>query len=203
MPVRSRRLTSERFFDLMRKRNRRNAAKIDRGIEGRSLADVTVLMADSSGFSRKTHQYGILQFLSVMTHCYDRIIPLLERRRGICLSRNADNIVAMFEDPADAVQAAIDMHRWLLRRNRRLPDAEQYNICIGINCGTVIRLADNVYGDMVNIAAKMGEDLAGKDEILVTREVAERIRGRFASQYDRSTEIGGQTIELHRIDYPV
>lgn len=202
MPERKRgRLTSKAFFDLMRKRTRRNAARIDGDIESRSLDDVTVLMADSSGFSRKTHQYGILQFLAVMTHCYDRIIPLLERRGGVCLTRNADNIVALFEDPAAAIRGAIDMQRWLVKRNAGLPDAEQYNICIGINSGTAVRLADNVYGDMVNIAAKIGEDLAGKDEILVTKDVAERVGARFPIRYDRTVELGGRMVELHEVQY--
>lgn len=201
MPRRKGRLSSKAFFDVLRKRNRRNAAKVDHEIEARSLDDVTVLMADSSGFSRKTHSYGILQFLAVMTHCYDRIIPLLERRGGVCLSRNADNIVALFEDPAAAIRGAIDMQRWLIRRNKGLPDAEQYNICIGINCGTVVRLADNVYGDMVNIAAKIGEDLAAKDQILVTRTVAERVGAEFEIRYDRSVEVGAQMVELHHVEY--
>lgn len=57
------------------------------------------------------------------------------------------------------------MQLWLRRRNRRLPAPEQHGIRIGINYSTVVRLTDNVYGDMVNIAEKSGEDLAGKDEI--------------------------------------
>lgn len=81
------RLGSEAFFDVLRTRNRRNAARVDRDIEARSLDDVTVVMVDSSGFSRKTHAYGILQFLAIMTHCYDQIIPRLERRGGICLAK--------------------------------------------------------------------------------------------------------------------
>jgi class 3 adenylate cyclase len=159
----AKRYTSEAFFDVLRKRTTRNAPTIDTEIESRSLDDVTVMMVDSSGFSRKTHAYGIIQFLAVMTHCYDRIIPRLEARGGITLSRNADNIFALFEKPDDAVRAAIDMQQWLQKRNIGKPDQEQYSVCIGINSGTVVRLADNVYGDMVNVAAKIGEDLAAKD----------------------------------------
>lgn len=196
-----RRLSSAAFFDLLRERNRRNAARIDREIEGRSLDDVTVVMADSSGFTRKTNQYGILQFLAVMTHCYDRLVPLIERRGGVCLSRNADNLLALYEDPATAIRGAIDMQRWLMRRNRTLPDAEQYSVCIGINCGTVVRLRDNVYGDMVNVAAKVGEDLAARDQILVTKAVADRVGSRFSLRYDRSVKIGNEVIQLHEVSY--
>jgi class 3 adenylate cyclase len=195
------RLSSKAFFDVLRTRTPRNAARVDREIEKVSLDDVTVVMVDSSGFSRKTHEYGIIQFLAVMTHCYDKIIPLLEKRGGVCLSRNADNIVALFEEPAAAVRGAIDMQRWLIRRNAKLPDKEQYSVCIGINCGTVVRLKDNVYGDMVNIGAKIGEDLAARDQILVTKEVATRAGGQFDIRYDRSVEIGKQLIELHEVRF--
>lgn len=200
-PKPKRRLSSNAFFDLLRTRNRRNAGRIDREIEAASLDDVTVLMADSSGFSRKAHAYGIIQFLSVMTHCYDKVIPLMEKRGGVCLSRNADNIVALFEDPVTAINAAVDTQKWLVKRNEGLPDQEQYNLCIGINSGTVIRLADNVYGDMVNVAAKLGEDVAAKDQILVTGDVARRVRSVFPIRYDRTIEIGKQMVELHEVQY--
>ncbi len=195
------RLSSKAFFDVLRTRTPKNASRVDREIEVRSIDDVTVVMVDSSGFSRKSHEYGIIQFLAVMTQCYDKIIPLLEKRSGVCLSRNADNIVALFDDPASAIRGAIDMQRWLLRRNAKLPDKEQYSVCIGINCGPVIRLKDNVYGDMVNIGAKVGEDLAAKDQILVTGAVADRVGGLFDIRYDRSVEIGKQLVALHEVRY--
>ena len=72
---------------------------------------------------------------------------------------------------------------------------------IGIHYGRLVRLRDNAYGDTVNIAAKIGEDLAAKDEILVTRAVADRVRDRFRCAYSRSTEIGGRTFELCRVRY--
>ena len=202
-PRKQKRLTSDAFFDVLRTRTTRNAGRVDKEIEERSLDDVTVMMVDSSGFSRKTHAYGVIQFLAVMTHCYDRIIPRLEARGGICLSRNADNIFALFEKPADAVRAAIDMQQWLQKRNLGKPDQEQYSVCIGINSGTVVRLADNVYGDMVNIAAKLGEDLAAKDQILVTKAVAEQVGKTYDIRYDRTVEVGSQMIELHEVQYEV
>lgn len=66
-----------------------------------------------------------------------------------------------------------------------------------------MRLRDNVYGDMVNVAAKMGEDLAARDQILVTRAVVDRVGTAFATRYDRSVELGGQVLELHDVQYDV
>lgn len=190
-------LSTKQFFALLRRRNRRNAAAIDRRIEASGLEEWTVLMADASGFTRRTREYGILQFLAVMTQCQEKLMPVIRRHRGICISHGADNILAVFRSPEDAVRGAVAMQRWLRRRNRGLPDRERFNICIGIDVGPVIRLTDNLYGATVNAAAKIGEDLAGKDEILVTRDVAKRVRAR--TSYSRSTELGGRTIELFRV----
>lgn len=194
-------LGAQEFFELLRRRTRSGAEATDRAIERRSLAELTVMMCDSSGFSRKTHEYGILQFLAVMTRCYDRLIPILERRGGLCLSHNADNILAVFEDTPAAVRAAVDMHRWLKRRNAGLPEPERFNICIGLHHGSLIRLMDNVFGATVNVAARLGEDVAGKDEIVLTARAAERARGACRLEYSKSIEIGGRPFELYQARY--
>ncbi len=71
---------SKRFFALLRRRTRRNAAAIDRRIEASGLEEWTVLMADAPGFSRRTQEHGILQFLAVMTQAQHRLMPVIRRR---------------------------------------------------------------------------------------------------------------------------
>jgi len=194
-------MTSTQFFGLLRLRTRKNAERIDARIERRSVQELAVLMCDSSGFSRKTNEYGILQFLATMTYCYDRLIPVIRKRRGIVLSHDADNLLAVFDDAVDAVAASADVHRWLRRYNSGKHESERYNVCIGIHFGKLLRLKNNVFGGTVNVAAKIGEDLAEKDEILVTKEVADRVKKRFRADYARSTPLGGRTVELYRIRY--
>jgi class 3 adenylate cyclase len=193
-------LSSREFFRLMRKRAKEGPVRIDKLID-RHVDDYAVMMCDSSGFSRITAEHGILQFLSVMTVCYDGLIPLLESIEGECLSHNADNILAVFKKPAKAVEAAVAMHRWLAARNMGLADKDRFNVCIGIHMGSVVRLKKNVFGDVVNVAAKLGEDLAAKDEILITGPVARKVKGRFDIDYARTAEIGGRSFELHRVRY--
>lgn len=193
-------LSSREFFRLLRKRWKEGPKRIDKLIAGH-VDDCVVMMCDSSGFSRITAEHGILQFLMVMTVCYDGLIPLLESHEGECLSHNADNILAVFKDPAKAAAAAVAMHRWLQRRNAKLPEKDRFNVCIGLHMGPVVRLKTNVFGDVVNVAAKLGEDLAAKDEVLVTSAVAAKLKGRFDVRYARSAEIGGRTFELHRVHY--
>lgn len=194
-------LEREEFFRLLRTRTPRNAEAFDRAFREKAEREMTVWVSDSSGFTRKAHEYGILQFLAVMIRCYGYVVPILRRHGGRVHSQNADNILAKFSDPVRALRAAVAVQRRLRTYNRAKKDAEQFHLCIGIHCGRGLELANDVYGDCVNVASKVGEDLAGKGEILVTGEVARRVKGRFRGTYTRSAELGGRTFELYRVSY--
>lgn len=194
-------MTRKELYTLLRRRTRKTADRVDPSVEARCLQELVILTSDASGFSRKTHEFGIIQFLAVLIQCYDRLIPILKKHRGECVYEGADNILAVFKEPKDAVAAAIEMHRWLKRRNASLPEAEQFNICIGVHRGKVLRLKDGVFGGSVNVAGKIGEDLAAKDEILVTHKITEVLPPSFKKEYSRSTQVGGRTYELYKIRY--
>lgn len=193
--------TTEALFARLRRRTKANADDLDRELEQRCVRELTVLMCDSSGFTRKTHDYGILQFLAVMTRVYDAAIPLVRRRRGAVIHHGADNLLAVFPDPASAADAALDVMRWLRVYNKGKKDPEQFQLCMGIHHGKVLRLKDGIFGDKVNIAAKIGEDLAGAEEILVTGEVEARLPTRVKRAYARSVTLGGKEFALHRLKY--
>lgn len=194
-------LTSEQFFYLLRRNGARDVDKISQRIESRCLDELTVLCSDSSGFSRRTQEFGIIQFLTVMTECYDKLIPMLERRRGECLSHNADNLLAVFRSPSDAVAAAVDMNRWLDKRNEGLPESRVFNICVGIHAGKLLRLKDNVFGDTVNVASKLGEDVAGKGDVLISEKVAEQLDRRVKRKPFRTVAVGRKNFKLFRVLY--
>ena len=193
--------TAEQLFERLRGRNKSNADRMDREIENQCVRDVTVMMCDSSGFTRRTHEYGILHFLAVMTDVYDRVEPIVLKHRGTVISRGADNLLAVFDAPAHGVDAAIAMQRLLAKFNDGKPDRDQFQLCMGFHHGKVLRLKDGIFGDKVNIASKIGEDLASAEEILVTGEVAKKLPARVKRSYARSVELGGKSFELHRVKY--
>ncbi|HZE96438.1 MAG TPA: adenylate/guanylate cyclase domain-containing protein [Planctomycetota bacterium] len=197
----SRPLDSREFFRLLQQRTARSAGRIDRILRERAEREVTVFVCDTSGFTRKTHAYGIAHFLAVMTRGYRSIHPLLQKRRGLVVSQAADNLIALFPDPANAVRASIDIQRKLRRFNVGKHDADQFHLSIGIETGPAMVLIDNVYGATVNVAAKIGEDLAGKGEILVTGGVAKLVKRAHRCTYDRSAELGGRAFEIFRVPY--
>lgn len=189
----------EQFFAILRKRRDATADDVDRELEARCVRELTVMMCDSSGFSRKTHDYGILQFLAVMTRCYDALVPVVSKHGGCTIAHGADNLLAVFPDPVHAADAAVAMQRWLAAYNEGKEDREQFNLCIGLHHGKILRLRDDVYGDKVNVAAKIGEDLASKDEILATGEVARKLPARLKRKYARSVALGGKDFELYQV----
>ncbi len=193
--------TSDQLFERLRGRTRQNADAMDRDIEDECVSEVTVMMCDSSDFTRRTHDYGILHFLAVMTIVYDLVEPIVAKKGGTVISRGADNLIAIFDDPSKGVEAAIAMQRLLAKFNEGKTDRDQLQLCMGFHHGSILRLKDAIFGDKVNIAAKIGEDLASAEEILVTGEVARRLGPKIKRSYARSVDLGGKTFELHRVKY--
>ena len=197
----SRSLDSREFFSLLQRRTARTAERIDQLLRDRSERDVVVFVSDSSGFTRKTHEYGVEQFLAVMTQCYRRLVPVVRKNRGTLVAHNADNMLAVFDRAEHALRASVEIQQWLRRFNAGKKDRDQFHLCIGIESGRAFVLKDNVYGACVNIASKLGEDLAGKGEILVTGGVADQVKRRFRCSYNRTSMIGGKSFELYRVSY--
>jgi class 3 adenylate cyclase len=157
-----------------------------------------ILAADSSGFTRTTQRLGIVHFLGIMTLAYRELGPIIERGGGSVLSENADNIMAIFDDPRAAAAAAQEMQAALARRNDAVPDVERFSMCIGIDYGRVLRLSDNAYGDHVNKAFKIGEDLARRGETLVTHAVA-AVLDEGSATYIRTAHLGDEEVKLYRV----
>jgi class 3 adenylate cyclase len=194
-------MTTKKFFDLVRKRNGRNAAALDKRINAECGAELTVVSCDSSGFSKKTHEHGIIEFMDNMVKCHDALEKIVGRHGGVTLSNKADNLMLIFDEPAAAAACSIEMHRWLKKRNKGLPEHKKYNICVGIHHGSLLRFADDAYGPAVNVAFKLGEDVAAKDELLVSGQVNGMIKGKFRTDYSKHVTIGGMTFDVYKVKY--
>lgn len=193
----SRMVGRRRFFELVRERPH-DGRRFDAEMASRFERELTILAADSSGFSKRTFEHGIVRFLANLVRSYDRIVPILERHGGVVTTQNADNILAVFADTEGAVRAALEIHAWLDKRNRRLAPPDRFELCIGLHHGPVLRLRDDVYGAAVNVCAKIGEDVARAGETLVTDEVVQRAPG-FRYERAGTTAIGGRRLRMHRV----
>ena len=130
---------------------------------------LAVLVIDTCGFSRRTHAHGIIPFLARQELLQRLIEPVVTQFGGRMLCTEADNFYAVFPDANAAVGCAAETVRHLDAANEALPAAEETQISIGIGYGSVLEAGDgHLYGHEMNLAFKLGEDLAAPREILLT-----------------------------------
>lgn len=151
-----------------------------------------VFISDMASFSSTSRKIGVCHFLKLIHRARQIIAPIVADNGGALLKCDADNCYAFFGRPDNAIQASFDTNSALFESNDKYPIGEQIYLSVGIDYGRVL-LIDGVdfYGDPVNTASKLGEDLAIKAETLVTRraidhsdyeipELAERMTARIS-----------------------
>ena len=134
------------------------------GVEG------TVFISDMASFSSMSRKIGVCHFLKLIHRARQIIAPLIARNDGLLLKCDADNCYAFFENTDDAIRASFDINAELFRHNDEFSLDEQICLSVGIDYGRVLLIGDKeFFGDPVNTASKLGEDLAIRAETLVTR----------------------------------
>jgi len=133
-----------------------------------------VFISDMASFSSTSRKIGVCHFLKMIHRARQIVAPIIAANNGTLLKCDADNCYAFFKDAKHAIQASFDVNAALFESNDRHPIAEQIYLSVGIDYGRVLLIGDmDYYGDPVNTASKLGEDLAIKSETLVTERALE------------------------------
>ena len=149
---------------------------LEQRIHARFGAAKAVLVLDMSGFSSLTDRYGIVHYLSMVHRMQQTARPIIHAFSGVILKFEADNAFAMFPDVHEAVSAALQLNAAFATANDDTPDELDIRIACGIDFGEILVVDErDFFGDAVNRASKLGEDLAQPGEILITRQAAERL----------------------------
>jgi adenylate cyclase len=128
-----------------------------------------VLVLDMSGFSRTTQKRGIAAFLLMIHQMRLIATPTIEENGGIVVKAEADNLYCLIESVAGAVKAAREIIARLDAANLLLPEERRLYASIGIGWGRILNIDErDMFGDEVNLASKLGEDIAERGEILLT-----------------------------------
>ena len=144
--------------------------EIDEQLRAAFERTVAVLVLDMVGFSRLTVEYGIIHYLAMIHQMEEAARPAVTGNGGVVVKQEADNLYAIFDDPALALESALDIFRAFDAVNSVVPPGRDIFGSIGIGYGATLVIDErDMYGCEVNIACKLGEDLAGKGEILLTR----------------------------------
>jgi len=162
-----------------------------------------VFVLDMSGFSLLTRKYGIVHYLSMVKRMQKTTEPIINSFDGNVVKYEADNCFALFPTPLSAVNAAVAIQHAFQASNLMTSDDLDIYVSCGIDHGRILVVEDNdCFGDAVNRASKLGEDVASAGEILVTKEAMERIspEAQIKSK-SMSLSISGINITAHAIQY--
>lgn len=130
---------------------------------------MAILALDMSQFSATVRRSGIVAYLQLVRRMRVLTAPLVAAAGGDVVKYEADNMMAVFPDVPQAVAAAIAIDREFARDGR-------ITAGIGIDYGNFLRIPEHdCFGDPVNIAYKLGEDVAKGGEILITPSARERL----------------------------
>jgi adenylate cyclase len=130
---------------------------------------VSMLVLDMVGFSRLTLEHGIIHYLAMIHQMAEAAAPAVTANGGRVVKQDADNIFAIFDNPTQALEAARDIFRAFDAVNTVTPIERHLCGSVGIGYGETLVIDDSdLFGPEMNLASKLGEDLAGKGEILLT-----------------------------------
>lgn len=172
-------------------------ADIDQKIINSYQKECAVFVLDMSGFSSVVQRHGIIHFLAMVQRMRSVVRPCVERYQGIVVKFEADNCFAVFSDVDQALSAMKDIRHELGIFNELTPDESDVHVSIGIGYGSILLFCDDLYGDQLNLASKLGEDVAEKNETLLTEQAFARVKN-VASEIIPVT-ISGVTINAHRV----
>ena len=164
-------------------------------------AEHAVFVLDMSGFSLLTRKYGIVHYLSMVKRMQLTTEPIVKSYGGSMIKYEADNCFAVFPEPLSAVNAALAMQHAFEASNLMTSDDLDIYISCGIDYGRVLVIKDeDCFGDAVNRASKLGEDVASAREILITKEAMDMIpREVNIKARDMSVSISGINITAYSI----
>lgn len=138
-----------------------------------------VMILDMSGFSLMSQVYGIVHYLSMIRRMHLVTEPIINDFQGKVIKFEADNCFAVFPNSKSAVLCSLALNEAFEEVNEFTPKEMDIHISCGIDYGSVLLVDDkDLYGNAVNRASKLGEDLAETDQILITKDAKERIDNR-------------------------
>ncbi len=169
--------TQEQLNKLLQLRNKypEKQEEIDKQIYEEFCQTHAILVIDMSGFSRTTFRYGIIHFLAMIHQMKNLVIPAIESTGGKLIKQDAD-IFAVFPNVNQAVECSLQLQQLTGTVNTTLPEEKDIHLCIGIGYGKVLMIENHdMYGSEFNLASKLEEDLAQRNEILLTQEAYQNL----------------------------
>ncbi len=149
-----------------------------------------IFSADVKGYSRLMGE-DEEHTIKTITAYRETISGLITKHKGRVVDSPGDNILAEFSSAFNAVSSAIEIQETLKNKNADLPDNRKMEFRIGINLGDIIQEGDRIYGDGVNVAARI-EGLADPGGVCISRSVYDQVKKKL-------TNLGYEYIGAHDV----
>lgn len=156
-----------------------------------------ILAADVVGYSKLMGEDEEGTLAALTSHINNFIDPLITRHKGRLVKTTGDGLLVEFASVVDAVRCAVAFQEGMLIRNEKTPQNKRLMFRIGINLGDVIAQNDDIFGDGVNIAARL-EGLAEPGGICISRAARDQVRDKLDYQLQDLGEV-----EVKNIARPV
>jgi len=150
--------------------------------EGFKRKLTAILSADVAGYSRvmEDDEEATIQTLNIY---FKSMAALIQQHRGRVVDMHGDNLLAEFASAVDAVNCAVEIQRDLAERNAELPYERKMEFRIGVNVGDVVEEEDRIYGDGVNIAARL-ESMAELGGICISGRAYDQVATKLGLNYE-------------------
>jgi adenylate cyclase len=143
--------------------------------------------ADVAGYSRLTGLDEEGTHAQIQDHLRSLVDPKIAEHRGRVVKNTGDGLLAEFSSVVDAVRCAVELQRGMADRNAEVPQDKRIEFRIGVNVGDVIIDRDDIFGDGVNVAARL-EGIAEPGGICVSSRVQEDAQGKLDIAFEDKGE---------------
>ena len=153
-----------------------------------------ILAADVAGYSRLTGMDEEGTHAQLTGHLRSLVDPKIAEHRGRVVKNTGDGLLAEFSSVVEAVRCAVDIQRGMVERNAKVPQGKRVEFRIGINFGDIIIDRGDIFGDGVNVAARL-EGFAEPGGICVSARVQEDVRGKLDVAFEDAGDQHFKNIE--------
>src|SRR6195256_2713131 len=150
-----------------------------------------ILAADVVGYSRLMGADEVGTITSLKSHRRELVDSGIAEHHGRIVKTTGDGMLVEFASVVDAVSCAVNLQRGMVRRNANIPEDRQIVFRIGINVGDIIIDGDDIFGDGVNIAARL-ETLCEPGGVCISRTANDQIRDKLSLAF---ADLGEQAVK--------
>ena len=136
--------------------------------------NVCILFTDLKGSTSYFEKFGDAAGLLMVDRSTKMLSLCVERHKGRVIKTIGDSVMAFFEDPAEAIAAAVEMQEVIFADNKDKDETRRVSVRIGVNYGLGLVKSDDVFGDVVNVASRV-ESAALPEQIVISDSVKEQI----------------------------